>query len=80
MKTKHAARVYAAKINRELAAHAFDNDFGFASHVTLADKQAYAERNIKLAENIEAGKLDNNFTVCQRMNYYLTGECVPFLT
>lgn len=73
------ARVYAAKIDREIAAHAFDPDYGFASHVTDADKQAYADRHLKLAEEIEAGLHDHNFTVWQRMNYYLTGECVPFL-
>ena len=74
-----AARVYAAKIDRDIAAHAFDPDFGFAAHVTYKDKVIYAANHALHACEIEAGLHDHNFTVWQRMNYYLTGECVPFL-
>ena len=78
-KTTQQAREYAAKINWDLSAHAFDDDFGFASHVTQSDKQIYADKQKKLAEEIEAGMHDHNFTVWQRMNYFLTGESIPFL-
>ena len=73
------ARIYAAKIHRDIAATCFDDDFGFASHVTQEDKQAYKEKEIEQAEEIEAGKHDHNFTVWQRMNYFLTGECPALL-
>ena len=79
MQDTQTARQYAAQINYELASHAFDTDFGFASHVTDTDKQDYVARNIKLANEIEQGLHDNNFTVWQRMNYFLTGECVALL-
>lgn len=71
------ARKYAAKINHKLADHAFDNDFGFASHVTDDDKREYADKQRTFAREIEAGLHDGNFTVWQRMQYYLTGEWVP---
>ena len=74
-----AARVYAAQPSRDCADHAFDDDFGFASHVTREDKRRYVEDNLKHAAEVEAGKHDGNFTIWQRMNYFLTGECVPFL-
>jgi hypothetical protein len=73
------ARIYAAKVNRECAKHAFDPDYGFASHITDKDKQDYADKELKLAEEIENGLHDNNFTVWQRMNYFLTGDCVALL-
>ena len=73
------AREYAAESNYKLAHHAHDKDFGFASHITEQDKDDYVEKQTKYAEEIEAGKHDDNFTVWQRMNYYLTGENIPFL-
>jgi len=74
-----AARGYAAKIDDEIAEHAFDEDFGFADHVTEEDKRRYADDHRKHAEEIRAGKHDHNFTVWQRMHFFLTGECAPFL-
>jgi len=74
-----AAREYAAQPERKCAAHALDIDYGFASHVTHAEKLVYVARNIAYAEAIEAGEHDTNFTVRQRMHYFLTGDCVPFL-
>ena len=73
------AREYAAKINWKLADTALDDDFGFASHVTRDDKLRYAEEQRIYAKEIEAGVHDGNFTILQRMNYYLTGECVALL-
>ena len=74
-----AARVYAAQINRDLAAAAFDEDFGWASHITQSGKQQYADEQIKYAEEIEVGLHDGNFTIWQRMQYHLTGEMIAFL-
>lgn len=74
-----AAREYAAKIHHKLAASAFDPDFGFASHITEEDKQKYSDDQRRYAAEVEAGEHDSNFTIWQRMNYFLTGECTPFL-
>lgn len=74
-----AAREYAAQIHHQMADSVFDDDFGFASHVTDSDKRKYAEDQRKYAEEVLRGEHDNNFTIWQRMNYFLTGECVPFL-
>ena len=79
MKTKQQARIYAAKIHYDIAKHAFNDDFGFASHVTHDDKVKYVERHLNLAKEIEEGNQDHNFTVWQRMNEFLTGECVALL-
>ena len=74
------ARIYAAKVNRNIATKCFDADFGFASHVTEADKAAYRTEQLALAEAIEAGEQDHNLTVAQRMRYFLTeGECVALM-
>jgi len=73
------ARKYAAKINHKLADGAFDDDAGFASHVTYQDKVEYARYQRQLAEEIEDGHHDNNFTIRQRMEYFLTGKCTPLL-
>ena len=74
------ARVAAAQIEHDIA-HAAINDplYGFASHVTQAEKVEYAERHKQYAVDIEAGLCDNNFTVWQRMNYHLTGEMIALL-
>jgi len=72
------ARVYAAKIHREIAAEALTADY-YANHVTTEKRQEIKERNIKLAEEIERGEHDHNFTVAQKMHYFLTGECPALL-
>ena len=72
------ARVYAARIDRQLAAEASTSPH-YASHVTPDDRLAIQARHLESAEAIERGECDHNFTIAQRMRYYLTGECVPFL-
>ena len=73
------ARIYAAEIHRKLSIECFDPDFGFADHITEEYKRRYSEYHRNLAEEIERGEHDHNFTVRQRMHEYLTGECIPFL-
>lgn len=74
------ARVYAASIDRKCAAAALSPDYvQFADHVTEEDKKRYSENCLAEAEKIENGERDHTFYVWQRMNYYLTGETVPFL-
>lgn len=52
----------------------------FASHVTVEMKKEYFDRILALIEDIKSGKLDNNFTVWQRMNTYMTGNCEPLFS
>ena len=74
-----AARDTVAAQKDHLAVICFDDDFGFASHVTHADKVAYSEERKQFAKEIRNGIHDNNFTVRQKMYYELTGESIPFL-
>jgi len=73
------ARRYAAQGHWECAYHAFDDDFGFADHVTDDEKREYVRKEREIATNIEAGNCDSNFTVRQNMHYFLTGETISFL-
>lgn len=50
----------------------------YASHVTEKEKEQYLIEGFHRAERIRAGHVDN-FTVWQRVNTDLTGECVAFL-
>jgi len=75
------ARIYAAQIHYELAeeATAPGNPLGFASHVTEEDKRLYAERERLYGDEVVGGRHDHNFTIWQRIYYFLTGEDVPLL-
>ena len=73
------AMLYAAEINWKCTSECMDDDFGFADHVTDQDKLNYREKQETYAEEIEAGKHDHNFTIRQRMYYFLTGESVALL-
>ena len=74
------AREYAAQIEYRLSNECLLPNFGYADHVTEQDKQKYSEKYFRYAQEIEQGIHDNNFTIWQRMNYYLTGESVAFLS
>lgn len=73
------ARIYAAELHRKLSVECFAPDFGFADHITEEYKRKYSEYHRNLADEIEEGLHDGNFTVRQRMYEYLTGKCIPFL-
>ena len=51
----------------------------YAAHVTELEKEIDYEKRVQLSEEIREGKHDGNFTVAQRIHFYMTGECVPFL-
>lgn len=59
-------------------AHAIRHEDAYASHVTEADKDRYLADDLELAERIRAGNVAR-FTVWQRVNLALTGECVALL-
>jgi hypothetical protein len=50
----------------------------YADHVTEETKDLNLQRGIELAEKIRNGVFDN-FTIWQRINTELTGECVALL-
>jgi hypothetical protein len=54
-------------------------DDAYARHVTEAEKDEYLQRSITLANDLESGKINPTFTDWQRINAYLTGECVALL-
>lgn len=59
-------------------AHAIRKEDAYASHVTNETKEANLQTMLSQADTIEAGTI-NNFTIWQRVNLVLTGECVAFL-
>lgn len=68
-----AAREYAADVERRLIA---DLKSGA---VQCHNPQAWIDELEKMVERIVAGHDDSNFTIWQRMHYFLTGECRPLL-
>ena len=51
----------------------------FASHVTDVEKEAYIKRYwLDIADTVERGNI-TSFTIWQKINYVLTGECVALL-
>lgn len=73
------ARKYAASINRRYAKSIELGTCDFASHITREAQLQIAKREHVQADAIEAGECDHNFTIWQRMNYFITGESVAFL-
>lgn len=59
-------------------ARAIKKENAYASHVTEKQKEQYLSKGLEYAEHIRLGNIDN-FTIWQRVNNYLTGECVAFL-
>jgi len=51
----------------------------YASHVSESEKDSTLQYSLGYADEIESGQHDNNFSVWQRMNTFLTGECIGFL-
>ena len=74
-----AARRYAVRTDLALAMALESGKLQCASHVTREGVLAWASRCRDSAKQIINGERDNNFTIWQRMNTYLTGECVAFL-
>jgi len=51
----------------------------YAEHVTELEKEIDYNKRAKFAEDIRVGKHDGNFTVAQRIHFYMTGESIPFI-
>lgn len=52
----------------------------FATHVTTEMKVEYFDRHSKFIDEVRLGLHDSNFTIWQRMNYYIAGKCVPLFS
>lgn len=59
-------------------AHAIRDKDEYAAHVTQEVKDRNFDRDMETAARIRAGDV-SSFTIWQRVNTVLTGECVAFL-
>jgi len=80
MKQLQAARVYATKVHYDCISAIDNKTANFASHVTEQQIQVQRQKHEDQIKDILDGKLDGNFSVAQRMHYFLTGKSVPFLS
>ncbi len=60
-------------------ARAIRAEDAYASHVTETEKDSYLADDLARAERIRAGEVAS-FTIWQRVNTVLTGECVALLS
>ena len=60
-------------------AEAVRNEDCYANHVTIEQKEKYLAEGLEHAEAVRDGKTLHNFTTWQRVNEFLTGECVALL-
>ena len=74
------ARDHVGQKTRDNAAAILRGEWGYADHCnTPKHWEGFAAKEIQLADQIEAGELDHNFTIWQSINYFLTGECPGLL-
>jgi hypothetical protein len=59
-------------------AYAIRKENAYAPHVTEKQKEDALNKMLTSAEEIRQGNI-NSFTIWQRVNNYLTGECVALL-
>ena len=48
----------------------------YAPHVTREEKEANFTKDMEFADKVESGEFDMSFTLWQRINEKLTGECI----
>ncbi len=60
-------------------AYAIHSENAYASHVTQEEKERYLQERLGYANEVEKGLHNSNFTIWQRVDTMLTGECVAFL-
>lgn len=72
-----AALAIVANDWRELA-YAIRRADKYAAHVTEETKDTNLSRDLECADRVQAGEV-SSFTIWQRVNTALTGECVAFL-
>ena len=60
-------------------AYAIKAENAYASHITEAEKEQFLDNDLAYANEVEKGLHNDNFTIWQRVDTLLTGECVAFL-
>ena len=60
-------------------AYAIHSENAYASHVTQEEKERYLQERLGYANEVEKGLYNSNFTIWQRVDTLLTGECIAFL-
>jgi len=76
---KQSARDHVAYSYELSALHSLMHGYGYADHVTQDNKITYSNDMKAYAAEIRQGKHDHNFTIAQKMHYFLTGECIALL-
>lgn len=69
------ARDYVASNHRSISNAIYKKD-DYADHVTENQKIDFLQKGLVYAIEIELGQHDDNFTVWQKMNTFITGKCV----
>jgi len=72
------ARKHVAEWKRENT-RAIRKEDAYAAHISETMKDSYLEKGLSYADEIEDGMHDGNFTIWQRMNTFITGDCIAFL-
>lgn len=67
------ARLAVSEISKKLIAKVESGE------LTVNNKERYISYLENCIEKIESGEWDSNFTIRQKMYYFLTGECPAFL-
>jgi hypothetical protein len=75
-----AAREHVASWYDEYASDIRAAKENYAKHVTPEMKEADAKSKEKCASEIRNGDADNCFAIWQRMNQFITGECVAYFS
>jgi len=73
------ARQHVAEFYLDLARSVRDGEMSFAPHVTEADKKIEEQRYANTASRVLNGDHDTEFWCWQKMNEFITGECIAFL-
>jgi hypothetical protein len=69
---------YVADEQERLAYAVFEKD-NYAAHVTQEKKEVNLSQDLEYADQVRKGVAKPSFCLWQRLNTYLTGECVGFL-
>ena len=61
------------------SAYAIYKENAYASHVTDERKDNLLQKSLQSADEVRSGKSKGGFWLWQRIDTFLTGECVAFL-
>lgn len=73
------ARNYVAEGFRRSSELKLRGEWGYAPHVDEISIKGFAAEDLDRADEVELGWHDHKFWCWQQMNFFITGESVPFL-